>query len=159
MQPPNKKLSSTQLNWLIDIAAFCLFFLVSAPQTTDIPLHEWLSFVFFGTFIVHIVVHWQWIVDITSRLLKKLPGETRFNHAWDAIIFLMMTTAMVSGVLISESALPALGIRMVIDPFWNQLHDVSANLTLLMLAIHLALHWDWIVRAFNRYVLHKTPAR
>ena len=159
MQPTSNKLSTTRLNWLIDIAAFCLFFLVSAPQTTAIPLHEWLSFAFFGTFVVHIVVHWRWIVDITRRLLNKLPGETRFNHTWDVIIYLMMTIAMFSGILISESALPAMGIQVKIDPFWNRLHDISANLTLFMLAIHLALHWDWIASAFKRYVLHKTPAR
>jgi len=151
-----KKTSSNWLNWLIDVVAFALFFVVSAPQSTDIPIHEWLSFVFFGTFIVHIVVHWRWIIDVTKRLIKKLPGETRFNHLWDVIIFVMMVVVMFTGVLISEVALPALGVPMEIDPFWNQLHDLSANLLLIMLGIHLAMHWDWIVSAFKRYVLQKS---
>jgi len=138
------------------VVAFALFFVVSAPQSTDIPIHEWLSFVFFGTFIVHIVVHWRWIIDVTKRLIKKLPGETRFNHLWDVIIFVMMVVVMFTGVLISEVALPALGVPMEIDPFWNQLHDLSANLLLIMLGIHLAMHWDWIVSAFKRYVLQKS---
>ena len=156
MDSTTKKTSSNWLNWLIDVVAFALFFVVSAPQSTDIPIHEWLSFVFFGTFIVHIVVHWRWIIDVTKRLIKKLPGETRFNHLWDVIIFVMMVVVMFTGVLISEVALPALGVPMEIDPFWNQLHDLSANLLLIMLGIHLAMHWDWIVSAFKRYVLQKS---
>jgi len=155
---PTKKMSSNQMNWLIDVVAFALFFLVVAPQSTGIPLHEWLSYVFIATFVVHVAVHWQWIVDISKRLLKKLPGETRFNYFLNLLLYFMMILATVSGTLISEAALPALGIQVVIDPFWTTLHDLSANLTLLLLAVHLALHWHWIVNAFNRYVLPKQTA-
>jgi hypothetical protein len=149
------KISSNRINWLIDVTAFTLFFFVAAPQSTDIPVHEWLSLVFFATFIVHLAIHWRWIVDIGRRLLKKLPGETRFNFALDLLFYVIMVLAMVSGILISEAALPALGIHIVIDPFWASLHEISANLSLLLLAVHLALHWNWITNAFKRYVLRK----
>ncbi len=138
-----KKMSANQLNWLIDVVAFTLFFLVAAPQSTGIPLHEWLSYVFFATFIVHIAVHWQWIVDISkrllasNRLLKKLPGETRFNYFFNLLSYFMMILAIVSGTLISEAVLPALGIQVVIDPFWTTLHRFSGNLSLFLLAVHL----------------------
>ncbi len=154
-----KKMSSNQLNWWIDVAAFGLFFLVAAPQSTGIPLHEWLGYVFFAVFIVHVAVHWPWIVDISKRLFKKLPGETRFNYLLNLLFYGMMILATISGTLISEAALPALGIQMVIDPFWTTLHELSANLSLLLLAVHLAMHWRWIVNAFNRYVLRKQTAR
>lgn len=154
-----KKMSSNQLNWLIDMAAFTLFFLVAAPQSTGIPLHEWLSYAFFATFIVHVAVHWQWIVDISKRLLKKLPGETRFNYILDLLFYCLMILATVSGTLISQAVLPALGIQMEIDPFWTTVHELSANLTLFLLAVHLAMHWHWIANAFNRYVLRKQTVR
>ena len=154
-----KKMSSNQLNWLIDVAAFTLFFLVAAPQSTGIPLHEWLSYVFLATFVVHVAVHWQWIVDISKRLFKKLPGETRFNYFLNLLFYFLMILATVSGTLISEAVLPALDIQLVIDPFWTVLHELSANLSLLLLAVHLAMHWHWIVNAFNRYVLRKQTAR
>jgi hypothetical protein len=31
-------------------------------------------------------------------------------------------------------------------------HDASANVFLLLLGLHTALHWNWIVDAFKRYV-------
>ncbi|HMU93560.1 MAG TPA: hypothetical protein PKE43_11165, partial [Anaerolineales bacterium] len=36
---------------------------------------------------------------------------------------------------------------------WRRLHDLSANLGLLMLGIHTALHWNWVVNTVNRYIL------
>ena len=70
----------------------------------------------------------------------------------------MMVLAMVSGILISEAVLPALGIHIVIDPFWTPLHELSADLSILLLAVHLAVHWNWITNAFKRYVLRKQTA-
>ncbi len=155
---PTNKISTNRANWIIDLIVFTLFFLVVAPQSTGIPIHEWLTLVFFATFIVHLTIHWRWIVDISKRLLKKLPGETRFNYLLNFVSYFMMVLAMVSGILISETVLPALGIHVVIDPFWTSLHETSADLSLLLLAVHLAMHWNWITNAFKRYVLRKQTA-
>ncbi|MBI5080077.1 MAG: cytochrome b/b6 domain-containing protein [Chloroflexi bacterium] len=149
-----KKLSSTQINFLVDLIALVVFALLAAPQATAIPFHEWISFVFAPVFAIHILLHWKWIVETTQRIFKKLPGDTRFNYVWDIIIYLMMIFAFVSGVVISEVALPFIGVPIKVDPFWISLHDASSNLLLIMLGIHLAMHWDWIVgvikRGFNR---------
>ncbi|MFZ6020005.1 MAG: DUF4405 domain-containing protein [Chloroflexota bacterium] len=150
------KMNSNQVNWLIDIAAFTFFFLISAPQSTGIPLHEWLSFVFFGTFIVHILTHWEWITSVPKRLFKKLSGETRFNYVLNFFFYFSIIITMLSGILISQAVLPALGIEAKNDPFWRSLHNLFSNLSLLVLAVHLAVHWNWIVNAFKRYVLRKT---
>ena len=151
-QPNNGKISTNQINWVIDLVTFIVFFLIVAPQSTGIPVHEWLSVVFVGTFVVHIVAHWQWVIEMSKRFFKKMQGEIRFNYILDALFFLFMTTALMSGFLISEAVLPVLGVSLTIDPFWVTLHEMSANLSLLILAIHLAMHWQWIVNAFNRYV-------
>ena len=145
-------MSANRTNWVIDLVVFGVFFLIAAPQSTGVPLHEWLSVVFVGTFVVHIVAHWQWVLEMSRRFFQKMVGEARFNYVWDASFFLVMLTALVSGFLISEAVLPGLGVPLVVDPFWATLHELSANVSLLMLAIHLALHWRWIVNAFNRYV-------
>ena len=145
-----KKISSTQINFLIDLAALVIFSVLAAPQATAIPFHEWISFVFVPVFVIHIFLHWQWIAEITQRIFKKLPGNTRFNYIWDLLIYLLMIFAFVSGVVISQVALPFIGIPIKVDPFWTSLHDTSANLLLIMLGIHLALHWDWIVSVYKR---------
>jgi hypothetical protein len=59
---------------------------------------------------------------------------------------------MISGFMISESLMPALGIQLPRNFAWRSLHDLSANLFLVLLGLHTALHWSWIVDAFKRYV-------
>ncbi len=150
-----KKKSLNESNFWVNLVLFAAFFIVSAPQSTGIPIHEWLSFVFAVPIIWHLVLHWKWIVKVTQRFFKPLPSETRFNHIWDVLLFILMAVVFFTGVLVSEVALPMMGIPLEIDPFWSSLHNTTSNLLLVMTAIHLAVHWDWIVKAFKRYLFRK----
>ena len=67
----------------------------------------------------------------------------------------MMTLVIFNGIIISEVAPPYDGIPIVADPFWFAIHDISSNLFLLLLGIHLAMHWDWLVKGFKSYILRK----
>jgi hypothetical protein len=65
--------------------------------------------------------------------------------------------------MISEVALPAFGIQLPIGSVWRRLHDMSANIGLLLLGVHVALHWSWIITIFNKYLIQPVvglfPAR
>ena len=71
--------SSTQIQFLADIVLFVGIVWALMPQATGIPLHEWGSLLVIIPLLVHLVLDWQWIVAITKRLLKRQPGEVRFN--------------------------------------------------------------------------------
>lgn len=153
MQQINQKFSLTQFKLFLDLVVFAFFIVINIPGTTGITGHEWVSFIFALPFLVHLTLNWKWIVSVFSRLFQKLPGETRFNQIWDSFIFLMMIFVSFSGAVLSESVLPALSIRLSIDPFWRSLHTSMANLLLLMFGVHFTMHWKWIVANFRRYVL------
>lgn len=146
-------MSKTQIRIYLDTTLLVSYILVNIPQATGIPFHEWAGFLFVIPLMLHILISWQWVVDITKRIFKKLPGEVRFNHFWDIGIFIMMVLALFTGTIVSESALPRMGINIVIDPFWQSMHNASANLTIIMIGVHLAMHWKWIVNAVQRYIL------
>lgn len=145
------KMSSNRTKLYVDIFLFISFVLVNIPQATGIPVHEWASVLFIIPLLVHILLDWNWIVSVTKRMFGRLPGEVRFNHIFDLVIFIMMTLALMTGFVISEAALPAIGIHVIIDPFWSSMHDLTANLTMLLIGIHLAMHWKWIVNSCKRY--------
>ncbi|MDM8520128.1 DUF4405 domain-containing protein [Anaerolineales bacterium HSG6] len=153
-----KKTSSNQIKLYADIILLTAFILTNVPHATGIPLHEWISILFIIPILVHILLDWKWVVNVTKRMFKRLPGEVRFNHIWDLLIFIMMVFVLLNGFLISEAALPALGIHVTIDPFWSAMHNQSANLLMVMVGVHLAMHWSWIVSMIKRYVLYK-PAQ
>ena len=102
MTKTGKKMSSRQIKLYVDIFLFIGFVLVNIPQATGIPIHEWASFLFIVPLMVHILLDWKWVVSVTKRMFGKLPGEVRFNHIWDLIIFIMMVLALFTGTIISD---------------------------------------------------------
>lgn len=152
-----KGFSMTQKNLWLDVGLFVFVLLVCAPQATGLAVHEWLSLAFVVPVIVHLLWHWRWIVQVIQRFFSKLPNQTRFNLFLNFLLFLDMVLVSYSGVVISEAALPTMGIPVVIDPFWGMLHDLTGNLFLVLIGVHIAMHWKWIVTNLKKYVWGKRP--
>jgi len=136
-------LNKTKTNLLIDITIFIAFLVAGEPAITGLPIHEWF----------HLVLHWDWIVSITITFVKRLFHETRFNYLVDFLVFLSFITVMLSGLLISRTVFSAFGIQVQVTRAWREIHSLSANLTLLLIGLHFAMHWKWIVSSFQRYIL------
>ena len=135
--------------WL-DIALFVGYFLLSAPQTTGIPFHEYFTVVFIPIFISHIVLDWAWIRRVFRRTDRRRSGEVRFNRTFDIVLFVGMVVVIYSGFLISESVLPDLAMDPVATGFWSSVHDASGNLLILLVGIHIAMLLPWIKRNIGR---------
>ena len=135
--------------WL-DIALFVGYFLLSSPQTTGIPFHEYFTVVFIPVFISHIVLDWAWISRVFRRNGRRRSGEVRFNRVFDIVLFVGMVIVIYSGFVISEAMLPDLGIDPVVTDFWSTVHDAGGNLLILLVGVHLAMHWPWIKRNLGR---------
>lgn len=159
MKQKHENMSAGQIKLYVDIVLFAAFLLANIPQATGIPIHEWISILFIVPILVHILLDWTWAVNVTKRLIKRMPGEVRFNFIWDLLIFVMMVFVLFTGFVISEAALPALGIYFTIDPFWSDMHHLSANLLMVFVGAHLAMHWSWLVNMFKRYVLRRPAPR
>ncbi len=140
-QPAQRRKSP---KWRVDVTLFILFVIVSAPGATGIPAHEWLSLIFIPVFVIHLLLNWTWIVKTTTGFFSKLGGERRFNYIWDWLLYFTMVIAIYSGLLISEVALPNLGISVEPNGYWATMHDISSGLLFVLIGVHLALHWKWI---------------
>lgn len=138
--------------WL-DIIIFIAFLVTMDPHSSGIAIHEWLSLAMLAALTLHLLLSWDWIINISQRIFSKLGTQNRINYILNWLLFIDGTLLIVSGVMISEVAMPFFGIRLPENFAWRRLHDMSANLGLLMLGLHTALHWDWIVNAFNRYLI------
>ena len=136
--------------YVMDVILLISFMLVSAPQSTGTPLHEWFSLLFVVPFVIHIMLHWDWTKRSFKRLFSKVSGKEKFNIVWSYLLYVVMLLVTVSGFLVSVALLPALNIELHIQDFWSKLHHDSATFIMPMLGIHLALQWDWIVKFTKR---------
>jgi hypothetical protein len=99
------------------------------------------------------LLNWNWIVEITRRFFKKIPGRSRFSYVLNLALFIDMTLIMFSGIMISESALPTLGITLPHSFIWRSVHSATTDLFVPILGLHLALHWSWLVNTTKRYII------
>lgn len=145
--------TSNRTKLLLDIGTFLAFLITMDPRFSGLAIHEWLSLALAGTIIVHLLLNWEWIVNITKRLFGKATGSARVNYVLNWLLFIDGILIMLSGIMISEQAMPALGISLPMNFAWRRLHDMSANLALLIMGLHLAMHWNWIMTTFKRVFL------
>lgn len=152
-QNKTKTRSQTKTKLWIDITIFIGFLITMSPRSSGIAIHEWLATALIAALVVHLLLSWDWIIQITSRFLGRVSRASRINYILNWLLFFDGTLIMLSGFMISESLLPSLGIRLPQGFVWRRLHDMSANIFLPILGLHTALHWNWIVDAFKRYIV------
>ena len=148
----NKTKNQTKTKLVIDVIIFTAFLIAMDPHSSGIAIHEWLATSLIAALVIHLLLNWDWIVQITRRFIGKMNGQSRINYILNWLLFIDATLMMLSGFMISESVIPFLGLSLPRDFAWRSLHDLSANLFLGLLGLHTALHWSWVVDAFKRYV-------
>ena len=149
---------SQKTNLIFDFTIFSTFLVLANPDLTGMTIHEWLGVAFLATLLTHLLFHWQWIVNVTTSFFKKLWHSSRLNYVVNLAFLVLMTGALFSGLMISESVLAFFGIHIEPNPVWNGLHHTTSDASIAILGLHLALHWKWIVNNLNRYVLQPVKA-
>lgn len=144
---------SIKTNLILDLTIFTAFLAASNPSITGLPIHEWLSVALTAALVTHLLFHWTWIVNLLKTFLKKFWHSSRLNFVIDSLLFLAMILVMLSGILISKSVLATFGIQLEVSRAWRSLHSLSADASVLLTALHFALHWKWIVNSLQRLVV------
>ena len=130
---------------IIDVVLLVLFIGAAEPRPTGILWHEWLGIGFGVVAVVHIYRSWDWIVAALSRIFTHQTATTRFSLILNILVFVAATLAVVSSIAISREALPTLGLIWLTNHAWRGLHGLSAEASVILVGIHVAMHWRWIV--------------
>ena len=149
-RPIRKVPVRTRVDFWLDAALLVAFTLDYSFNFTGLTIHEWIGIGFGFALLVHVTLHWDWVVRTTRRLFGRLAGREKIRWVIDLALILTMTLCVASGVLISRAALPAVGLTTTRDPFWTGLHTTSADVTIVLVAVHVALSWRWVVSVAKR---------
>lgn len=150
-------LARTRFDFWLDALLLVAYTLAYSLGFTGIAVHEWLGIGLGAVLIVHITLHWDWVLRITRKLVAR-DGRDRFIWLVNLTLLVSMTLCIGSGIMISEVALGQLGIRSPGGPFWHQMHSTTATLTLILVPVHAALRWRWIA-GVGRRMLTRRPGR
>lgn len=136
-----------RLKIAIDVViAVALFLLYNVHAQLGLVFHEWAGILIAVGFMLHVAVSWDWVTSVTRKFLTTTP-RARLLYVVDVVVLITMAWAIVGGVLISRVAIPAWASP---DPFWRVTHVPVSYLTLLLVGVHLGLHWEWVLRVVRK---------
>lgn len=135
---------------ILDVAIFVAYLVATDTALTGIPIHEWLSLGVAVAIAAHAALNWDLTVGVVRRFVRHMLSLSRLNLVVDAALFVVFVAVMLSGLLVSDVVMPALGIAVPFGPMWRILHSLTAMLALPVLGVHVGLHARWLVSAFRR---------
>jgi hypothetical protein len=186
----------TQKNWWIDAALFSsailaaisgIYFLflpsggyqggrnplyniqILFSRGTWDDLHTWGGVAMILAAIIHLAIHWQWVVSMTRRIWNELTGKCsclnprgRWNLFLNSIVALSFVLTTASGVYF----LFVTGGRWSADPMilftrttWDLIHTWSGVALIAAAIIHFAIHWKWATKVTQKMIRMLFPYR
>ena len=149
---PRQKLGSVFKNFGVDMVLFIVFVVEMNVHFTGISIHEWLGIAAGMAIVVHLLLHWEWIVTVMRRIVGKLPAIQRIKYILDILIFIDFVVIGATGLWISKVAMGQIGVEFAHNSFWRWLHTSSADWGVWLIGLHLALNWKWVLNALKCYV-------
>jgi len=184
--------SQTSRNWLVDTILFSSALLASLSgiyflflpvggyqggrnpwygavilftrETWDL-VHTWSGVAMIAIAVLHLTLHWSWVVNMTRRAIKELCGQCgslnargRFNVAINLMVAISFFLSAVSGVYFLFFA----GGRWMPDPAllfsrstWDLIHTWSGVVLISAAVLHFAIHWKWVTKVTRKMFSNK----
>ncbi len=149
------RFNTNKINLWLDILLVLIFAAEMELRFTGLTNHEWLGLIFGGVLVLHFILHWKWVLSITRQFFRKLMHESRLNYVLNAALLVDAVVLVVTGFLISRTLGFSFERENPSTAFnWREWHTLSADLALLMVALHVAMHWKWIVAHSKKYLFN-----
>ena len=131
---------------ITDVVVAAATVLLLSARATGIAIHEWLGIASGVALLTHLLLSFDWFAAVTKRFFQKQSFQVRLNWSLSAALFIAMTAAIYSGLMISRVVMPTLGIQLAGGFSWRGIHNASANLILILTGLHLAVNWKWVAK-------------
>lgn len=147
------KPNMNKTKFVLDILLTAAFVVSMKPVFTGENWHEWIGIGLGGAAIIHILINLKWVISVTRRFFGKVPRQARINYLLNLLLFVSFFLTVISGLMISKNLNTAQALSLSRDASmnWKQIHAWIPNVTLLIIGVHLALHWKWIAHTGQRF--------
>jgi cytochrome b subunit of formate dehydrogenase len=129
--------------------------------------HTWGGVIMIGAVALHIVIHWDWIVLMTKRILGALWSKgtqmstgAKVNVLVDAVIAISFFLTAISGIyfLFAPTGGFQGGNNVGWDPgflfsrtTWDLIHTWAGVVMIGAAAVHFVIHWRWVKNVTVRF--------
>lgn len=135
---------------VLDIAMSVLLILMYNSKVISLEFHELGGLGVCFLFLIHKVINWRWIVSVSKKIFSKnLAFKLRFGYIINFLLLISVLLVMLSGILISKVLFNGIWGH---GGIWRLLHYASAAALLVLIGIHLGLHWNFVMGIFKRLI-------
>ena len=133
------------------VLAVSFVFLMDDRSFFGLGFHEIGGLVVCLFYILHIALDWKFVKEVTLRFFGKVSTRARINYILDALLLIGFALIIISGMGIAKtinfSWLGFDGSKMML---WRFMHTSVSMIVLMIVGIHVGLHWDWVLARFKR---------
>jgi hypothetical protein len=135
-------------------------FVFDWPRYVWVDIHSWIALVAIGLVIIHLILHWRWIIETAKRIkvyfIKKQKAILE-RYIVVVVLFLMSLFETFSGWILWIIMPRGVGDQLLAKydfgrVFWGlqrnewvDLHAWVAVLLVMIIVVLIVMHWQWIV--------------
>jgi hypothetical protein len=130
-------------------------------------LHTWGGAVMIIAALIHLSIHWSWVVNMTRRIWNEFTGKCRcmnwrgrWNLILNAVVALSFLLTAISGIYFLFFS----GSHQAPDPMflfarstWDSIHTWAGVMLIIAAVLHFVIHWNWVVKVTRRMIGQVVP--
>ncbi|MCB2293990.1 DUF4405 domain-containing protein [Clostridium algoriphilum] len=141
-----------KLNYLkivLDTLMAVVFVLLFNYKMLGMLFHEVAGLAIGAVILLHCGLNWKWIKGVSLKICNsKLPTKTRIGYSINILLLLNVIIIIISGIFISKTLFP--GLALSGGKSLQSLHITLSYCSLLLIGIHIGLHWNWVMITFRK---------
>lgn len=147
------------IQFAIDIVMAIMFLLFFNTRVLGgLAYHEIAGLIFAVIFFTHVSLNLNWVKNVTMKIFdKNLPWKTRGNYALNLLLLISMCFVIFSGIVISRVVFP--NINLGNEIWFRTAHTAFSFLTIILVGVHIGIHWQWIVNVFKKMIQYKSKKK
>lgn len=142
----------TTFKIIVDVLMMAALLLLMTYNLIGDAFHEWVGTGMLALFILHHILNRKWLGAVFRG---KYPPYRILQTSLVLLVFLAMLGSMVSGILLSRYVFSFLPVGGGVS-FARTLHLVCGYWNLVLMSLHLGLHWNMMLNMGKR--LCKKPS-
>jgi len=145
------------LKIILDVVMTLILVLLYNSHVFTMGFHEIAGLVIAGLFIIHCLINKKWITSITSRFFNKtLSIRVRISYVINILLLITFVFVILSGIKTSQILFPALAEAK--GSIWRGIHHFSGAVALILVGVHVGLHWNFIMNMWKKAIKIPTKA-
>ena len=139
----------------LDSAMLLLVCVLEPIKLTGLEWHQYLGFALCPLALLHVAMQWPWFVTQFRGMGRRGGYRVRLSALLNLMLFVLMAAVLFSGVFASRQSTVLIGESVGRVRLWHEVHGWLNFVLVLLVGLHLALNWDWILAALR----HHRPRR